>query len=107
MTFSVQELAERVSGHVEGDPSCVIHGLAAIQAAGPGQLTYVSGLKYMRHVGDCQAAALVGPAGESAPAMEFAELRARAVGLGQLGSMEGELGFPSISFAPELRKMHW
>jgi hypothetical protein len=27
--------------------------------------------------------------------------------LDQLGSMEGELGFPSISFAPELRKMHW
>lgn len=63
MTFSVQELAERVSGHVEGDPSCVIHGLAAIQAAGPGHLTYVSGFKYIRYLADCQAAAVLIEAG--------------------------------------------
>ncbi len=61
MTFSVQELAERVSGRVEGDPSKVVKGLAPIASAGPEQLTYVVGPKYLRFLEGTHAAAILVP----------------------------------------------
>ncbi len=61
MTFTVQELAERVSGRVEGDPTRAVHGVAPVAAAGPEQITYVVGSKYLRFLNDCQAAAVLVP----------------------------------------------
>ncbi|MFV1979612.1 MAG: UDP-3-O-(3-hydroxymyristoyl)glucosamine N-acyltransferase [Rhodothermia bacterium] len=61
MTYSVQELAERVSGQVEGDPTRVVHGLAPVASAGPEQLTYVVGSRYLRYLADTRAAAVLVP----------------------------------------------
>lgn len=61
MTFSVQELAERVSGRVEGDSEMAVHGLAPVTSAGPGQLTYVAGTRYLRFLADSQAAVVLVP----------------------------------------------
>jgi UDP-3-O-[3-hydroxymyristoyl] glucosamine N-acyltransferase len=61
MTFSVQELAERVSGRVEGDPSKVVKGLAPVTSAGPEQLTYVVAPKYLRFLEGTHAAAILVP----------------------------------------------
>lgn len=61
MTFSVQELAERVSGRVEGDSDMAVHGLASVTSAGPGQLTYVVGTRYLRFLADSQAAVVLVP----------------------------------------------
>lgn len=68
MTFSVQELAERVSGRVEGDPNRAVHGVAPVASAGPEQLTYVVGSKYLRYLADCQAAAVLVPNDLDVPA---------------------------------------
>ena len=59
MTFSVQELAERVSGQVEGDPTRAVQGLAPVASAGPEQLTYVAGPRYLRFLAKSQAAAVL------------------------------------------------
>ncbi len=61
MTFSVQELAECVSGRVQGDPSKAVSGLAPVTSAGPEQLTYVMGPKYVRFLEGTLAAAILVP----------------------------------------------
>lgn len=61
MTYSVQELAESVSGQVEGDPTRVVHGLAPVASAGPEQLTYVVGSRYLSYLADTRAAAVLVP----------------------------------------------
>lgn len=67
MTFSVQELAERVSGRVEGDPSRPVNGLAPIASAGPEQLTYVVGTRYLRFLDSSRAAAVLVPSDLDVP----------------------------------------
>ena len=49
-TFTVQELAERVAGRVEGDPARRVAGVAPAAAAGPEHLTFVVNERYARHV---------------------------------------------------------
>jgi len=61
MEFSVQELAERVDGRVEGDPHRRVAGLASVRSAGPEDLTYVVGSRYARFVADCRAGAILVP----------------------------------------------
>ena len=61
MTYSVQELADSVSGQVEGDPTTVVHGLAPVASAGPEQLTYVVGSRYLPYLADTRAAAVLVP----------------------------------------------
>lgn len=59
MSFSVQELADRVSGRVDGDPAVMIRGVAPVLSAGPGDVTYVMGARYLRHLDECEAAAVL------------------------------------------------
>lgn len=61
MEFSVQELADRVDGRVEGDPARLVEGLAPVTSAGPGQLTYVVGASYARYLSDSRASAVLVP----------------------------------------------
>lgn len=61
MEFSVQELAERVDGRIEGDPARRVEGLAPVTSAGPGELTYVVGASYARHLPDSRASAILVP----------------------------------------------
>jgi UDP-3-O-[3-hydroxymyristoyl] glucosamine N-acyltransferase len=60
MTFTARELAERVSGRIEGDPDRRLAGIAPAGDAGPEHLTYVVNEKYARHLaGNDAGAALV------------------------------------------------
>ena len=62
MTYTARELAERVAGHVEGDPDRRLAGIAPAGNAGPEHLTYVVSEKYARHLASNDAgAALVPP----------------------------------------------
>lgn len=61
MEFSVEELAERVDGRIEGDPLRRVAGLASVKSAGPEDLTYVVGSRYMRFVAESQAGAILVP----------------------------------------------
>lgn len=46
MEQSLAELAEIVNGHIDGDGSVLISGLAKIEEAGPGDLTFIANTKY-------------------------------------------------------------
>lgn len=61
MEFSVQELAERVDGRIEGDPLRRVERLAPVASAGPSDLTYVVGARYARFVAESRAAAILVP----------------------------------------------
>lgn len=61
MEFSVEELAERVDGRVEGDPSRRVEGLASVASAGPAELTYVVGGRYARFMAESRAGAILVP----------------------------------------------
>lgn len=61
MEFSVQELADRVDGRIEGDPARLVDGLAPVTSAGPGELTYVVGARYARFLSDSRASAILVP----------------------------------------------
>ncbi|MFQ5889893.1 MAG: UDP-3-O-(3-hydroxymyristoyl)glucosamine N-acyltransferase [Gemmatimonadota bacterium] len=47
-SFTVRELADLVSGTVEGDPGRRVSGVAAVSAAGPEDLTFVVNSRYER-----------------------------------------------------------
>lgn len=56
---SLGELATRVEGEVLGDPTVKIRGVASIEEAGPGDLTFLGHPKYHRYLVGCRAAAVV------------------------------------------------
>jgi UDP-3-O-[3-hydroxymyristoyl] glucosamine N-acyltransferase len=61
MAFSVQELAERIDGRIEGDPLRRVEGLAPVASAGPDDLTYVVGARYVRFLADSRAGVILVP----------------------------------------------
>ncbi|KRG63015.1 UDP-3-O-(3-hydroxymyristoyl) glucosamine N-acyltransferase [Stenotrophomonas humi] len=68
-THTAQELADRFGLQVHGDPSVVIHGVATLAHAGPGQLTFLANPRYRAQLADSQASIVVLRAddAESAP----------------------------------------
>ena len=85
--MKLQEIAQRIDCRLEGDGSLDIRGVAGIEDAGPGDLTFVANPKYAAELRDTRASAVI--LGESAEAAPCAMLRAsqpylafaRAVGL--------------------------
>jgi UDP-3-O-[3-hydroxymyristoyl] glucosamine N-acyltransferase len=64
--FTVRELAERVNGRVEGDPTATVTGVAPIHEAGPGDLTFVAGPRYERALAASHPTAVLVPDGFAA-----------------------------------------
>ena len=60
--WTLGELAAAVDGRVVGDPDVRIRGVATLDAAGPGELTFLTNVRYRARVGTTRAAAiLIGP----------------------------------------------
>lgn len=74
MEFSLGDLAERFGGEVHGDIGCTVHAVAALDQAGPGEISFLANPHYRgllaatrasavilapRYVGDCLTNALV------------------------------------------------
>ena len=57
--MKLQEIAERLGCEVEGDVSVDIAGVAGIEKAGPGMLTFLSNPKYKRMLKTTRAAAIL------------------------------------------------
>jgi UDP-3-O-[3-hydroxymyristoyl] glucosamine N-acyltransferase len=57
--YTLGELAAAVGGSVEGDPTLVITGLAGIQEAHPGELTFVAHQRYLRTLRAAKASAVI------------------------------------------------
>lgn len=57
--FRLDDLAARVGAEVTGDGATEITGVAPIQDAGPGDLSFVANTKYEKHIAKTRASALV------------------------------------------------
>jgi UDP-3-O-[3-hydroxymyristoyl] glucosamine N-acyltransferase len=55
----IDELAAATGGRVIGDPSMLINGIASIEDAGEGDITFVSDKRHMKLIGSCRASALI------------------------------------------------
>ena len=53
------ELATLVGGSVEGDPALVITGIAGLEEAQPGEITFVAQPKYLRTLKTAKASAVI------------------------------------------------
>ncbi len=58
-TLTVGEVAEMVGGQVEGDPSVRVEGIAPIQQAGGGELGFLALRRYLKHLQETGAGALL------------------------------------------------
>lgn len=67
------ELAERLGCELRGDAEVEIVGIAPIESAGPGELTFVANPRYTRHLATTKASAVILPTG--APAIALPTLR--------------------------------
>ncbi len=59
MPHSLKELAQIVSGELEGDSQVMISGLAKIEEANPGELTFLANPKYEKYLKTTQATAVI------------------------------------------------
>ncbi|MFW6133118.1 MAG: UDP-3-O-(3-hydroxymyristoyl)glucosamine N-acyltransferase [Planctomycetota bacterium] len=66
--FTVRQVAEWVGGRVEGDGDAALRGVAGVDDAGPDELTFAADAKRAAALAQSgAAAAIVGPAAETAP----------------------------------------
>jgi UDP-3-O-[3-hydroxymyristoyl] glucosamine N-acyltransferase len=56
--MKLQELAERLECRLEGDPQAVIHGVAGIEQAGPGEVTFLANRRYAPNLKTTRATAV-------------------------------------------------
>ncbi len=61
MKKTLRELAELVNGQVEGDPSIQIEGVAPLESAQPGEITYIKSRKYRHLLETTKASAVITP----------------------------------------------
>jgi UDP-3-O-[3-hydroxymyristoyl] glucosamine N-acyltransferase len=60
------ELAERLGCELRGDPGIDVHGVAGLEQAGPGDLTFLANPRYAAHLPTTRAAAVVLAPGQEA-----------------------------------------
>lgn len=59
VTYTLGEIAEALGAELRGDPETRIHGLATLQAAEPGQISFLANPSYARYLEDSQASAVI------------------------------------------------
>jgi len=57
--MTLQELADRIGGQLDGDGTKAVTGLAALDCAGGEEVSFLANDKYQRHMADSQAAAVI------------------------------------------------
>lgn len=73
MTFTLAQLAERLGATFDGDGSVTITGVAPIESAGAGQLSFLANVKYIHHLKTTRASAvLITPVTDGEPLPEVA-----------------------------------
>ncbi|TWI55494.1 UDP-3-O-[3-hydroxymyristoyl] glucosamine N-acyltransferase [Pseudomonas duriflava] len=58
-TFTLQQLADRLGAELRGSPEISITGLATLQEAGPGQLSFLANAQYRRFLSETRATAVL------------------------------------------------
>lgn len=59
MALTLGELAEHIGGKVAGDPDCIITGVATLQNARPGDITFLANRRYRRYLTTTAASATI------------------------------------------------
>ena len=75
MERSLADLAAHVGGTVEGDGRLRILGLASLEEAGPGELSFYGNPRYRKELGTTRAAAVLLPPGEPVTRTDVAWVR--------------------------------
>ena len=75
MERSLAELASRIGGTVEGDGSVRIRGLASLEEAGPGELSFYGNPRYRKELATTRASAVLLPPGEPVSRADVAWVR--------------------------------
>ena len=76
MRMTLQELATTLGADIEGDPQLELRGLAPIESAGEGDLTFLANKKYEKYLAETRASAII-----LAPNIELPHDRLAAVRL--------------------------
>src|SRR5690554_8215065 len=58
-SYRLGEIAKALGAELRGDPDVMVSGLATLQAAGSGQLSFLANPAYAKHLADTQAAAVI------------------------------------------------
>ena len=58
-TFLLSELAEQVNAQLHGDAACSIAGIATLENAKPGQISFLSNSKYRKYLAETSASAVL------------------------------------------------
>lgn len=61
--LTLAEIAAAVGGTVAGDPRCAVRGAAPFETAGPAEITYAAGGRFLKRLADSHAAAVIVPPG--------------------------------------------
>ena len=59
LAATVQQIAEWVGGRVEGDGAVEIRGIASLETAEAGELTFATDAKHLAHLSDSRASAVI------------------------------------------------
>ena len=59
VTMTLGQLAEALGATLKGPEALQITGLATLQEAGPGQLSFLANPQYRKYLDNCQAAAVL------------------------------------------------
>jgi UDP-3-O-[3-hydroxymyristoyl] glucosamine N-acyltransferase len=62
--LTLSDLAKIAGGELHGDGDVVIHSVAPMERAGDGNITFLSNVRYKKHLGDCVASAVMVKASE-------------------------------------------
>ncbi|HTP65266.1 MAG TPA: UDP-3-O-(3-hydroxymyristoyl)glucosamine N-acyltransferase [Geobacteraceae bacterium] len=75
MEKSLKELADHLGGLVAGDENALIRGIASLDDAGPGEITFLANPKYAGKVATTRATAVVLPPGADRHGMNAIEVK--------------------------------
>lgn len=64
MRFALAEIAQKIGGRLKGDGQVQIQGVAGLEDAGPGQISFLASPKYRRFLDSTKAAAVILPESE-------------------------------------------
>ncbi len=59
MAHTLAELARHIGAELQGDPSCLIHAVAALPQAGPGEVSFLTHPRYRKHLASTRASAVI------------------------------------------------
>lgn len=91
MSRTLQEIARLLAADPEGDPQLALHGIAPIEEAAEGDLTFLANKKYVKHLATTKASAVIVGRDTAVPRDDIAVLR---------------MDDPYIGFVSALRLFH-